>query len=66
MTRAGLKQLSLVDWLDLTVEEMKIIRELVEQLEGIPVFVLRLLDLSLTVSEVSQEDSQDEDRTSLK
>ena len=66
MTRAGLKQLSLVDWLDLTGKEMKIIRELVEQLEGIPVFVLRLLDLSLTVSELSQEDSQDEDRTSLK
>ena len=53
MTRAGLKQLSLVDWLDLTGKEMKIIRELVEQLEGIPVFVLRLLDFSLTVTEVS-------------
>ena len=59
MTSAGLKHLSLVDWLDLTAKEMEIIRELVKEVakdQTIPGFVLRLLDLSLTDTEVYQED----------
>ena len=54
MTNAGLKHLSLVDWLDLTAKEMEIIRELVKQVaqtQAIPDFVLRLLDFSLIDTE---------------
>ena len=57
MSRAGLKQLSLVSWLDLSAKEKEITRELVKEMAGIPEFMVRLLDFTLNDTEVSQEDS---------